>query len=304
MKLSLIFSVLIFVASCTDFDPIGTDVSSRFKAHFDAKERLSGSERQSLQKYTILTVNGFLSISQIVNHNTLAKADKTFDQMRRWLGKSNTKFRKLAVNPRGDVENNGKLIASQIKNIPGPIILVTHSKGGLDTLEALLRYPEIQNKVKGWLAFQAPFYGSPIADYVNLMPSSSVIIKMLIKFFRGQPEAVMAMSTETRFNYIDDHEDEIEDLLKKIHVLSIGTWIAKQPVGSPDTSLSFTRNLMENFGQQSDGLVPWQSAILPGSSYVTIEGMDHFNTVRSSKNLPNDRIQLYNSLYSLLLEQL
>src|SRR5688500_14904142 len=63
---------------------------------------------------------------------------------------------------------NGKAIAGVLARLRGQnirrVVIVTHSKGGLDTLEALTTNEALWNSpVAGWIALQAPFFGSPVA---------------------------------------------------------------------------------------------------------------------------------------------
>ena len=63
---------------------------------------------------------------------------------------------------------NGKAIAGVLARLRSQnvkqVVIVTHSKGGLDTLEALTTNENLwKAPVVVWIALQAPFFGSPIA---------------------------------------------------------------------------------------------------------------------------------------------
>jgi hypothetical protein len=51
------------------------------------------------------------------------------------------------------VEHNAAEIRALLRHTDKKVIFVTHSKGGLDTLHALLGAPETWAKVKGWVAW-------------------------------------------------------------------------------------------------------------------------------------------------------
>jgi hypothetical protein len=107
------------------------------------------------------------------------------------------------------------------------ITIVSHSKGGLDTLEALLR-PEasdlLGDTVIGWVALQAPFYGSPVAD-----PSPSSINAVLLGVFDGNGESLDDLKTSARATYMaaravdDPGATDIGDLTTAIPVISAYT---------------------------------------------------------------------------------
>ena len=63
--------------------------------------------------------------------------------------------------------DNARLIAAIADQGDRRLCFITHSKGGLDTLVFLLQADAaVRERVVCWVAFQAPFAGSPIADGV------------------------------------------------------------------------------------------------------------------------------------------
>ncbi len=107
------------------------------------------------------------------------------------------------------------------------ITIVSHSKGGLDTLEALLRPAAsdlLGDTVIGWVALQAPFYGSPVAD-----PAPSSINAVLLGVFNGNGESLDDLKTSARATYMAaravDHPTATDtgDLTTAIPVISAYT---------------------------------------------------------------------------------
>ncbi|MFO1310868.1 MAG: hypothetical protein U1F41_02265 [Burkholderiales bacterium] len=74
----------------------------------------------------------------------------------------------LAVGGRSGVSANGALIAQQVERIAASdtrrIILVGHSKGAVDILEAIARHPGVASRVDAVLAIAGALEGSPLAD--------------------------------------------------------------------------------------------------------------------------------------------
>jgi len=96
------------------------------------------------------------------------------------------------------VEHNAAAILEFLRSTDKQIIIVSHSKGGLDTLDALLGAPELWGvTVVGWVALQAPFYGSPVAD-----PAPSAINALLLR------------------PYMDANEERIASLTAAIPIIS------------------------------------------------------------------------------------
>jgi len=128
------------------------------------------------------------------------------------------------------VENNAAAILEYLLEAGAQrtqIVIVSHSKGGLDTLHALL-LPEaralLADTVVGWVALQAPFYGSPVAD-----PAPSSINALLLDALGGNGESLDDLKTDVRQTYmaahvVDDPGDtDIGDLTSTIPVISAYT---------------------------------------------------------------------------------
>jgi hypothetical protein len=114
------------------------------------------------------------------------------------------------------VEHNAAAILKFLRRTDKKIVIVSHSKGGLDTLDALLGAPALWgNKVVGWVALQAPFHGSPLAD-----SAPSEINDLLLSAVGGNGQAVEDLKTTTRIAYMDAKKDRIAKLTASIPIIS------------------------------------------------------------------------------------
>ena len=114
------------------------------------------------------------------------------------------------------VEHNAAAILEFLRNTDKQIIIVSHSKGGLDTLDALLDAPELWGvTVLGWVALQAPFHGSPVAD-----PAPSAINALLLSAVGGNGQSVDDLKTVTRAPYMDANEERLASLTAAIPIIS------------------------------------------------------------------------------------
>lgn len=99
----------------------------------------------------------------------------------------------------GSVEKNAKEIKEYIEEIywgsNKRVLLLGHSKGGVDTAAALsLYWSDLKDKVAGLALAQSPYGGSPIAsdllregqlgDYVNLRKLTEILICRIMKVCR------------------------------------------------------------------------------------------------------------------------
>jgi len=114
------------------------------------------------------------------------------------------------------VEHNAAAILRLLRKTKKKVIIVSHSKGGLDTLAALLAAPELWNRtVIGWVALQAPFHGSPVAD-----PTFSAANDFLLEALGGNGQSADDLKTETRAPYMEANAERIAALTASIPVIS------------------------------------------------------------------------------------
>ncbi len=125
------------------------------------------------------------------------------------------------------VEHNATAILEFLRSTDKRIIIVSHSKGALDTLEALLDAPELWgDTVLGWVALQAPFHGTPVAD-----PAPSAINALLLSAVGGNGQSVDDLKTVTRAPYMDARRERIAALTASIPIISAySTYEADAPL--------------------------------------------------------------------------
>jgi hypothetical protein len=186
------------------------------------------------------------------------------------------------------VEHGGAEVARRILASDRPVLIVSHSKGGLDTLEALMSVQREGklSKVAGWIAIQAPFRGAPEADEIAIHKMHRIGAKIALKCLGARFDAVNDMSTTVRGGYLDAHRDEIDRIVAQVPIISFASWIddPSQPVAD------------------TDGSVPLESAILPGSSFILVGGVSHAATVFGGSH-EFDRTAFTCALMKMLLER-
>lgn len=198
------------------------------------------------------------------------------------------------------VKANGARLAEILAGQHCPTWIVTHSKGGLDALEAMVLNPDVRRFVDGWVAFQAPFQGSPIADVACKAPKARRIGAAALKLLGADPEAISDLTTGARARYLDANATQIAQLLADVPVICVGTAVSKGLLPSWPTV-----KWMEERGLRSDGLVPITSTILPGAHYVLLEGMGHGDVATNHllSRRKYEQIDLLKILFALMLER-
>ncbi|MFW2389516.1 MAG: hypothetical protein ACN4G0_14340, partial [Polyangiales bacterium] len=114
------------------------------------------------------------------------------------------------------VQDNAAAIRAVLRRTKKRVVIVSHSKGGLDTLEALIHAPELWGKpVVGWVALQAPFYGSPIAD-----STTASLNGLLLESLGGDRQSAEDLKTKRRAAYMEANEARIEKLAKRVPIIT------------------------------------------------------------------------------------
>jgi len=259
-----------------------------------------------LRGYHVVFVAGFLSDTRMqpqwLLKNFISIGNHFREQME-WLTSEGIENHRVRLNSEAAPLTNAGLIALDLLKIKKPVILITHSKGGLDTLNLLVNWKNLRSKIAGWISLQTPFYGSPVADLVSTQSVLNVPFFGSMEWSGGTRESVLSMTTSHAWKYLSEHTAEIAEVVDQVPVLCLATWKpnVKQ---SYDTPLEFFRNWMEGNGILSDGMVPLNFAILPGSDYARLEGLDHGTIVSPRPYQPFDRVELTRELLTLLLRSI
>lgn len=204
----------------------------------------------------------------------------------------------------GAIADNAPIILRQIARSREPVCLLTHSKGGLDALDALLRADKaLVEKVRCWVALQSPFAGSPLAD---LAEESWVVRNAaghLLPALGGSAQSLTDLTIAERRRYLAANATKIAQVLSRIrvlcfagHVEGIAADTLPAGVGAEILSWALDRET------PSDGLVPVKSSILPGTHYIVAKGVDHSITVTSRNPLQSfDRVLFLKALLVMVM---
>ena len=192
-----------------------------------------------------------------------------FDYMGRqqdWLRRMGALPQVVQVQTGRSVDANAAAIAAALRAAgPAPALLLGHSKGGVEGLAALLD-PAAAARCAGFVAFQSPFRGSPVADWVAGSGPLHVAGKAALAMLGcGDGQAVHDLTTGVREAWVAERAAAIADLATRLPVVSCATVL--DPVAVvPGRDLGY-RTLVGALGRAAgpnDGLVPLSSTKLPG----------------------------------------
>jgi hypothetical protein len=187
-------------------------------------------------------------------------------------------------------------IATAIRDAAKPVILVTHSKGSVDALQALLTDPALRRKVKGWISLQGAFLGSPVAD--KLLDGSLVhplFASLILGLMGGTHASAQGLTTTHALAYYRKHTAAIARLLREVPVIAFASALDITAGAEPSTSLEIPYEMMMRDGLRNDGLIPLNAAVLPGMDFVKVSGVDHIAPVMPAR-LPFNRVRMTQAL--------
>lgn len=282
------------------------DLGDTFRELLRASPRFEAAEAELLRSRAVVFVPGFAGnlVTALEPVRAANLPGGYFDDQISWLEDPEASgaaldVRRARMETEGGIAGNRERLAEMIRGIDKPVILIGHSKGGLEILDLLVRHPELRGKIVAWAALQSPFLGSPVADLASGTPALRVPLEAGLRLLGGGGESLRDLSTAGRRAYHELHRQQVAAALSSTPHLLLVTWIpVSMPTGAWEawsrrveegtllrsdsyTLYKVTRDwlLRGPRGVHSDGMVPVDSALLPGSRFVGIEGPDHAATV-------------------------
>ena len=170
------------------------------------------------------------------------------------------------------VAANARRVAAAVRGAPGPVILVAHSKGGLEALAALLR-PDVAARCQGFIALQSPFFGSPVADALLRGPRLRRALDHLARRTGlGSGRGLTDLTTTTRVAWMARHAVAIAAMMDHVPVITLATTLEGRMNWQEGVYGPLARWIEQQGSGPSDGLVPVASALLPGARQAVLPG--------------------------------
>ncbi len=173
-----------------------------------------------------------------------------------------------------------------LKPTHSSINIIAHGKGGLDTLECLLRYPELLTRVNRLIFVQSPFWGTPLADFLVGHAVISPMVQ-LISWFKGVPfKAIEELSELSRQVYMIVNREKIQKLLSEIPTMTIGTSLEMpfQSITVSEKLMKSVHRLVSKYSGPHDGWVPLFSTRLSTESHIQWENTSHWDLAAGEKS--------------------
>ncbi|HEY8209489.1 MAG TPA: hypothetical protein VIG99_18500, partial [Myxococcaceae bacterium] len=165
--------------------------------------------------------------------------------------------RLVPVDSDASVQENAKTVRRAILGAATAgrrLVLIGHSKGGVDAAAALSMYPDLKAAVLALVAIQSPFGGSPIAQDIQSTPLLQPVVNQVIKdVLRGDPQSVKDLTYDARERFLAEHPLPLD-----VPAVCVAT--SRLDVGS--VLVASQDYLWARYGYLSDGLVVPEDAVL------------------------------------------
>ncbi len=190
----------------------------------------------------------------------------------------------VVTDPLATSGENAESVRRAIEASAKPVVLIGHSKGGRDSLEALRLHPRLQGKVARLLMIQSPVRGSALAAWFAARPwvfATGLFTEMVFKpwrLFWGNPffyHATVRQLARPATPLIDPHPG--------LKIFSIATRVTDDTKAAPPLQYqsSFVSSLS---GKDNDAVVGAEEAVAPGSRYAVLDHVAHGDTVSDPSN--------------------
>ncbi len=194
------------------------------------------------------------------------------DSQRAWLTGLGLDAQVVSLPTAAPVAANARRVAEAVRAAPGRVILIAHSKGGLEALAALLR-DDVAARCDGFIALQCPFQGSPVADALLGRQQLRLALDQVARLTGlGNGRGLMDLTTATRHDWMMRHRAEIEALIAQVPVTTLATQLDNPADWRDGFYAALSRWMVEEGEGPNDGLVPVASALLPGARHVVLAG--------------------------------
>ncbi len=282
-----------------DLRPVGSDVTAEYESVSAALPScLDAPRTAALRRYDVLFVPGFMS-------DPATALGIYFEDHSAWLREIEVEQQVVAIESEAAPGQNAARIRSAIDGVDKPVLVVSHSKGGIDTLTALLGHAGLRARVAGWITIQTPFRGSPVADRYLTYSAYHGFYRGLLQLLGGSLASLESLGFKRRAAEYDAHAQQIDALLADLPTLAFASWQDDTWPWQGDTLFEPERDLMlKEMGVKNDGLVPVVSGALPGMELVAISGVDHLSSVVRNPLMEFDRRRSFQTLLLMLLGRL
>jgi len=291
MKTSIAI-ILLFIGFATPAFPL--DLKKEFQKNLSSLN--VAVEAANLKKYKIIVLRGIFN-NYVNNLNDfLYRLGAPFEEKKyaTWtreielLNKAGIDAEIGPFKTEERPEENGEILFKVISASKKPVIIISHSKGGIDTLYGLIAHPEIWPKVGGWISIQTPIYGTELADLFLENSITEIPLRLLLEgIMGGDWPAIETLTVANMSDFHKKNQEKVKRLIKEVPILSVATYFeVKSPLEdlliplSEKSAFAILNNSLSNIGGiPNDGFTSVSAACLKGTPCLVLDNVDHGSLV-------------------------
>jgi hypothetical protein len=178
----------------------------------------------------------------------------------------------FAVAGRGSVAQNAAQLAGHFTSLPEddrPLIVFAYSKGLVDLLEFVVRYPDLARPIAAVVSVAGASNGSPLADRMHAIYRSLGARFPLPGCARGTGEEILDLHPDTRIAWWQNHGDALQ--------LPIFALVAAPLPDRVSPATRATYNELAKIDPRNDGKLLWHDQIPPRSHLLGYVNADHWS---------------------------
>ncbi len=215
---------------------------------------------------TVIFIAGFAS-------DCVDQARQAKTQYKDYLARFGYHFETVRVSGTSSSESNARQIRDALDQMPElgrerNTVVIAHSKGVVDTLQALVTYPELQEKIDAMVSLAGAVGGSPLAD---LAPDAMLTIMQNTPGLQcedGDAGALTSLSPQVRRNWLADNP-----LPERVPLYSV---VALPTPDRISRGLKASYSLLSDIDPRNDGNLIYYDQVIPGSTLLGYVNADHW----------------------------
>jgi hypothetical protein len=252
---------------------------------------------EKLRDYEIVFVRGMFG-----NPGTSLGFINYFEEQERWANQTGIVASTAPIDTQAPVATNAKILRDYLETRTRRVIIMAHSKGGVDTLEALMIYPQLTEKIAGFISIQSPFLGTEAVETVLDSWWERYPVSFYFNWMGGGFEAFEEIAPDVRQAHFLENKNNILNISRQVHWLNVVT----QHDGDVSWLIYRQKNNLDSMGLPSDGLVPTRRQFYPHIPAQTIylSGVDHIDLVSENSSCCRkalDRVRFFKATLALLV---
>jgi len=165
----------------------------------------------------------------------------------------------------------------------GRVVLVAHSKGVVDSLEALVAYPEIRAQVGALVSMAGAVGGSPLADLAPDGLARLLQSALGADCDPGDLQALQSLKPAMRQRWLAENR-----LPAEVGYYSL---VALPAPGQLSTGLRATGHLLDDIDPRHDGNLLAQDQVIPQGTLLGLVNADHWALMTNMRASPKATVR-------------